>query len=168
MRPVAPGPSCAARTFGPECDKPCRLCTSPLELRRNSGPLVREATKPLLAAHCARHAGTHTMLHGPIEAFITGRRRGRDSWARLDGDRRPISKSGSPPPHPRLPEHGRSPLARETGPQEIRRRPFFHLVRLLRRTDPLTSHLRRQISGHFHACANFGDDRGIPAHDPTP
>jgi hypothetical protein len=28
-----------------------------------------------------------------------------------------------------------------------------------------TSHLRRQISGNFHARANFGDDRGIPGHE---
>jgi hypothetical protein len=27
------------------------------------------------------------------------------------------------------------------------------------------SHLRRQISGNFHACANFYDHRAIPAHE---
>ena len=29
------------------------------------------------------------------------------------------------------------------------------------------SHLRRQIGGNFHACANFDDDRNIPGHEPN-
>jgi hypothetical protein len=35
----------------------------------------------------------------------------------------------------------------------------------LRRIDPVTLHLRRQISRDFHACANFDNDGSVPAHD---
>ena len=38
-------------------------------------------------------------------------------------------------------------------------------VRLWGGQTRITSHQRRQISGDFHARANFDDDRGIPAHE---
>ena len=120
--------------------------------------------KPLPATHCARHGG------GP-----------RPYSPRLS---RRLPSAQTPPKIARLdfPEtslHGRFGSLHEAG----RTQPHEPLcsqwkqtpnvqpvavsisIRLCGGQAAFSSHQRRQISGDFHAHANFGDDRGIPAHE---
>jgi hypothetical protein len=99
------------------------------------------------------------------------RRNRRDSWTRHHGDlpALPLVRSGPSSRRPAAVWTLAFPLPKEQTPHRnlpLARRLPSTLVRPFRGGQtraPL--HLRRQISGDFHACANFDDYRFIPAHE---
>ena len=123
----------------------------------------------------ARTRGRQKHLSRSIEAFIAGGR--TPGIAGLDSveNARPSAQIRSlEPPVSSQGQLAISAPKRFSAPKRTNARSDARLPASLHVDPPFSggqtrgrSHLRRQISGDFHACANFDDDRNIPGHEPN-